>query len=194
MAIKKVVDKPKVKVVKKFPEFDSSKLYVEETGKNILFKINKMDNGSFIYDSLNDSGERCFVSSFKEVIRDGENIYILDNQEQLARFILGCREFPKVEEVEEIVGQELAEDEVSVEDVRRSKIYGYYSCTTPRRYFDSIKGFQFLGDSSTWGIESKADTLKESIIQAIDSHTVYQFDTQEEFLRWGLEKVTGIKY
>ena len=203
MAIKKVVNK--TKTVKKFPEFDDEKIYVEETTV-AAFLIVKITDG-FTYTSLTNikNVAKDVKKTFKDVLEAAEehSIYILNNQDELARFLLGCREFPKVEEIE--VGEELAEDEVSVEDVVRKNPYNLilactwnsankvsvfhpYSCPacdSKYAFFESASGISH-GNYFT----SQEKCIKSALI----NNTVYQFDTQEEFLRWSLEQVTGKKF
>ena len=204
MAIKKVVDKPKT--VKKFPEFDSSKIYVVEY-KNIkddLCRINVF-KGEFIVTWIGRTKNTAYRSaSFEGIIKRavdniGSNInsiYILNNQQELARFIMGCREFPKLEEIE--VGEELAEDEVSVEDSDVNKIYALKGVAGSLYKAHSLsfrdESFAFISiDCSRYWANGVHLGLRK-LLKSNIGQKIYQFDTQEEFLRWSLEQVTGKKF
>lgn len=202
MTIKKVVNKPKVTTVKEFPKFDYGKIYVTtELFSSIEgVQILSHDKGKFVWNDPTNT-VTFFKDSFRDAILD-RVVYILDNQEQLARFILGCREFPKVEEVEETVGQELAEDEVSVVDCINNKIYGMYvnnafgsiyKAHTPLNNFKNYYEFISLSDCMSRYTTSKS--LKELLLVHIDEDDteIYQFDTQKEFLQWAYEQTTGKK-
>jgi len=200
MAIKRVVDKPKTQVIKKsFPEFDSSKLYVAE--QKYGDKVTKLTyNGDYYgWDSF-DEGTCMGISSdnFRDaIIKKEKPVYILDNQQDLARFIMGCREFTIVEKEEikeEVVGK-LADDEVSVEDVALYKIYaanfngyiGKFHINNSNKKAQIVK----CHDSDGSGL-GESYNIEDQILSAIkNNYEIYQFDTQEEFLRWSLEQVTG---
>ena len=197
MAIKRVVDKPKQKTVKTFPEFDMSKIYIyQHEGDNEFSRILRDGHNNFTLQELEGSCLRGSYTSFTELCKTIVNpIYILDNQQDLARFILGCREFPTVQEIEEIINEPLADDEVSVEDLNFNKIYALLkesSCCTLKKYNDGSFTFHSIFDSTTDYLCTYAYSMKDSIQKALSlNDKVYQFDTQEEFLRWSLEQVTG---
>lgn len=193
--IKKVVNKPKTQTVKKFPEIDDRKIYIAEIFNEkyeLKFKQGKID----VYSMQNN----WYVCSYKDLKQHQEyninsTIYILNNQQDLARFILGCREFPKVEELEETVGQELAEDEVIVEDVDfHNKIYAaiygkrYSGEETEIVMLDTSGQAYLLGENFT------SNSQRGSENYYFNHYQFYQFDTQEEFLRWALEQTTGKKF
>ena len=101
MAIKRVVDKPKTQIVKKFPEYDRSKIYVGDVG-NTSVRIIKYGD-VFTFNSLfsNDTNWLKYDSFSDMLNRENLTTYAIDNKEEFARFILGCREFPKLEAKEE---------------------------------------------------------------------------------------------
>jgi len=201
MAIKIVVNKPKTQTVKKFPEFDSSKIYVYETlGKpETLRQITRNFNHSFEIRELNSSKLVSEFEGFLNVLTCvATPIYILDNQQDLARFIMGCREFPKVEEIkteEELVWHP---DEVSINDIDKYKIYASYidgeiNILTKEQNLSYI--FKELSHNRG-NIRSGQGCMKDikKFIEIFLDENIYQFDTQEEFLRWSLEQVTGKKF
>ena len=199
MAIKKVVNKTN-KTVKKFPEFDNGKSYISVTkgGCDYYELKSRKGKGFDVYNLA--SGYVHTVGSLGEyiLINPDFTTYILNNQDELARFLLGCREFPKVEEIE--VGEELAEDEVSVEDVSTAKIYGHLCCGDPhilsKSYSDNTYQWHAVYDTdrfSSVGSSSKK-SFKDVLNITCRCYEVYQFDTQEEFFRWSLEKVTGKEF
>lgn len=195
--IKKVVDKPKVQVVKKFPEFDSSKIYINDLLRTFIrhgskFITTEVGNSAFCSSSSYKNFEDYMSQNCSAL-----SLYILDNQQELARFILGCREFPKVEEIEETVGQELAEDEVSVEDM-------YYCAGDKIVALKAPDGDYYVMAQTGFGkynaiclssfnrLTEENNSFSQFLTQKIaEDYLVYQFDTQEEFLRWSLEQTTG---
>ena len=193
MAIKRVVNKPSRKVLK-YPEFDSSKIYVRDWFRvNDIMQLYKVNDG-FNWDYIGKSSStNASYPTFKDALfYESSNYYILNNQQDLANFILGCREFPKLKPIEV---SELADDEVSVEDVSKDKIYATVSFVdTPNIVFRNNGGYSLL-----WGSiqEGKSGLFDDSTLTGClkklfkGDHTIYQFDTQEEFFKWALEKVTG---
>jgi hypothetical protein len=202
MAIKRVVDKTKSKVVKRFPEFNINKLYIVECSDR-LYKI-VQNNNKFQLIVLTKSYSACseydtFEALLEVRARNKTTVYILDTENDIARFIMGCREFPIVQEIEETINESFTDDEVSIEDVAKDKIYGLlcnYDKTICKIHQDKDDYYWYsvsLDDLNVFaGYASYLeDLIRENIAEG---DPVYQFDTQEEFLRWSLEQVTGKKF
>lgn len=204
--IKKVVLKSN-KIVKKFPKFDESKIYVTNGFSEGIRTLSEDYDGMYVWNLLNARGTES-SNTFEEAC-EGITVFILDNKEDLAHFILGCREFPKVEAIEEKA--ELSDSEASIADVSDGKIYAFHinphisissgeeiyklHCTSRRGA--SMCVFNGLFDSATtsgYARPSISEAIRTNILGTACCHppvTVYQFDTQEEFLRWALEKTTN---
>lgn len=212
--IKKVVSKPSTLVIKKFPEFDTDKIYATSFNGDYLYTIYRddKDGKTFKLNPLSHSTSNAkSYNSFEEVLHPAGSCkrvtYILDNQDQLARFIMGCREFPKVEAIEYTVGQDLAEDEITVEDCNTRGLYATLEEDRVRLLSGGFTGICSKADDYTLvslktsnsgsGYRLSTHNLYEALEKVNSLYFVkalYQFDTQEEFLRWALEHTTGKKF
>lgn len=197
--IKKVVDKSNKKY-KKFPIYDRGKIYVYHT-KGLFFdgfntRILELD-GKYITINLADNDNIDTYDTFEDAC-EGEEVYILSNEAELSRFIRGVRSFPKVE-AEEII--KLNTYEVSVDDVDTKKIYAYAKDGEVYKlqigHGGIVNGFACLNSSAGNYSSISKYTDYTDIYILIKAHLlynpVYQFDTQEEFLKWALEQTIGKK-
>lgn len=194
--IKKVVDKSNKKY-KKFPIYDWNKIYVYHTqclcSDGFNTRILELDD-AYITINLADNNNLDTYDTFEDACK-GKEVYILSNETELSRFIGGARVFPKVE-AEEI--SELNTYEVSVDDVDGDKIYAFASYGKVYKlqigYGNDTNGFACL-DSSAFNYHNYTSStdVTEHIKRHFPYHTVFQFDAQEEFLKWALEQSTRYK-
>lgn len=136
--------------------------------------------------------------SFEKICED-RCIYVLDNAYDLGRFLHGSGDFPiikkgRLEKVEFIY----SEDEVSIDKVSVKKIYaikGIAGHIYKAHRISALK-YAFINiDASAEYAYPTQPSLQEAIKNALDyGYIVFQFDTQEEFLRWALEKITGKRF
>lgn len=198
--IKKVLDK-KNETITKFPEYDSSKIYV----RNLvgIDRLTRDAGDTFRWVGIDNDFISSYTNSFISECQDGD-VYIVDKYDGLARFLSGCREFPKVEET--VVRAVLEEDEVSIDDVTSDKIYAFskegifggsdHIYKLQIGYGNEYNGFVALNASSRNYLDPiKSTDVDEHIKYHLNrGRTVYQFDTQEEFLKWSLEQITNKKF
>jgi len=206
--IKKVVNKPQTQVIVEFPAFDLGKRYLVDIKGSTYELFSK--NGRLECYSMYCQQIICSYSDFQEHKKCNPNavVYVLDHQDELARFILGCREFPKLEEIDVTISQGLADNEVSVDSKgNERKIYAALQKFNSKThiyklvysYINGENSYCFKPLDSTDGIYSSTSSIKDSTKEAIKfvldrDDDVYQFDTQEEFLTWALEQTTDKKF
>lgn len=204
--IKKVVNKPK-KIVKKSHRPNESKIYVYDCDSS--FWILKKNDKYFYWVPLDNTASYFFdyYDSFNEAFLSLDDVYVLNDKKELAHFILGARDFLTVKEMKEEAEEPeepLADDEVDIKDCREDKIYALNQDNSGKIYkltkTHEPTTFEFISLSNTksWCGERRSDIkncLKDSFFlwEKLDKQTVYQFDTQEELLRWALEQATGEK-
>jgi len=212
MTIKRVVNTQKIEVKEKYPEFDRNKIYVCCSYGKPLYLTDTLDNSGenleyrfkwlYLDHSVWESRHKTFESAIKKY-----DVYILDNQEQLARFILGCREFPKLEKITKNISVALKDDEASIDNVKcyhydDYNIYAVNYCNQILTInYDianniyRVSGYDHISnDAWIW------NNLKEAIVcisKKGNGQVIYEFsgeNKQEEFLKWSLEQVTGKEF
>lgn len=195
--IKRVVNRKK-EVVTKYPEYDINKLFIVEFDKDNYERVTCRNNKFYLGCIGNDKVGLLSYNTFEELIKNitrHSNIFIIDGKDELIRFLTGCREFDTVKPIQEEVNA-IADDKVSIDDVSDYKIYACMYATGKiqmliKNHSDNMYEWtSFANTVSYSGVITP--TLKEAILEVVNiADGIYQFDTQEEFLRWALEKVTG---
>lgn len=201
--IKKVVEESK-KEAGLF--FSSGKIYMAEDQSGCLWKL-QLKNDRFSFEALEGTHVNLCgtYGSFEEIISFvcgnrihrtcRSKVYVLNNQLDLARLIMGCRDFPPVEPV---MVKELGEDEISVDNnyFATNKIY---ACCHEEKVLVATQEdsgvYSFRPMISRQGNRYTGAGNHENLTKLITCFNgftaVYQFDTQEEFFRWSLGQVTG---
>lgn len=197
MAIKKVVlEKPK-KIINKFPEFNKKKIYIRDLWRDntVLLRFYKTHN-SIQARYLNNNELNYEYASFEDYLRlnKADTVYVLDNQQDLARFLMGDREFPIVKQEESDTRDERI---VSVDEcVPNNKCYALQRPYDLDIYVFNVAAngdakFNSLRYNGFWLNSYEGVNTTEAFKMVLkQGYEVYQFDTQEEFLHWSLERVT----
>lgn len=196
--IKKVLAKNKTKIIKKFPEYDSTKMYISANDTII-----KKSQHEYISRGLDASRGCIGFTSFKELSRFyGDSVYILKNFQDLTNYLEGSRNFPILKEIEEEITVPLDKDEVLMPNYfDKRKIYGlkgithniYILCMVDSKY-------SFVSLDRPWMTFNGSFNTIIELIETVDEfndgvcpelfNQVYQFDTYQEFLEWSLEQIT----
>ena len=136
----------------------------------------------------------CLTKEIKYVCEISEGIY---NSNIASKVYISKNDFNKQETV-----KPLADNEVNVEDINGDKIYILIFNNNARyKVIKPVVGQCLLANldnsrcfSNSWetGFTDIELLIKRAL--KVDGTVVYQFDTQEEYLRWSLEQVTGKKF
>ena len=200
--IKKVLIKNKTKIIKKFPEYDSNKIYVRELYSGAILEYKQI--GQKILGIMLTGGSGTLISyvDFNEVARCNKSavIYILENHQNLASFILGSRDFPILKEIEEEVEVPLADDEVLVPSyLDKREIYALKTEDTVYLMVMLDFKYAFINIAKPWMTFNGSFNTIDELFKRADLHNyggndklfnqIYQFDTAQEFLEWSLEQI-----